>query len=488
MTSGTLTSSSEIHIGNGNGSAGNQPYAAFSMSGGTLNDASYLVVGFNNDRAVFNQSGGTVTIGSNIMTIGAGGTGSIGVANLSGGTFNSSSGTGGVIVGERGVGVLNVSGSANVTLAANGLFIGPTVSQTGWAGTVNLIGGTVFTNQVSRGAGTGSATLNFNGGTLKATGANATFLTGLDNAYVNANSTIDNGGFAITVGQALKAPTGDGLASGAGLSITGGSGYIDTPIVTITGGGGTGMTAVATVSGGVVTGITITNPGIGYTSVPTFTLVGGGGSGASVATGTAALTTNASGGVTFSGSSTTTLTGANTYTGTTRVSGGTLKLDYVTGGTISSSSLISLDSASGTKFQTSNTGAISLANNITFDIGTTTGTNGLFDATTATSLSYNGMNLTFNMAGTLAAGSYSYDVMDAASFTGSVGTFALSGAYSYSGASLTGTTVGNATFTFDSTTGVLSITAVPEPHQFALSIVGLLCVMVFIRRRNQQVE
>jgi hypothetical protein len=169
------------------------------------------------------------------------------------------------------------------------------------------------------------------------------------------------------------------------------------------------------------------------------------------------------------------------------VSGGTLKLDYVTGGTISSSSLISLDSASGTKFQTSNAGAITLANNITFDVGTTTGANGLFDvATLGTSLDYNGKNLTFNMLGTLAAGSYSYNVMDADSFTGSVGTFALSGAYSYSGASLTGTTIGNATFTFDAANGVLNITAVPEPHEFALAIVGLLGVLVFIRRRNQR--
>jgi hypothetical protein len=32
----------------------------------------------------------------------------------------------------------------------------------------------------------------------------------------------------------------------------------------------------------------------------------------------------------------------------------------------------------------------------------------------------------------------------------------------------------------------LTFTAVPEPHEFALSIVGLLGLMVFIRRRNLQ--
>jgi hypothetical protein len=45
--------------------------------------------------------------------------------------------------------------------------------------------------------------------------------------------------------------------------------------------------------------------------------------------------------------------------------------------------------------------------------------------------------------------------------------------------------VGNADTTI-SAFSLYSFTAVPEPHEFALAIVALLGVMVFIRRRNQQ--
>jgi len=100
------------------------------------------VVGFNNDRAVYNQSAGTTTISSNLMTIAAGGSGSIGVANISGGTFTSTFGlSSGIMVGERGAGTLNVSGTAAITVTTNaGLTIGPVASQTGWNGTLNLNG------------------------------------------------------------------------------------------------------------------------------------------------------------------------------------------------------------------------------------------------------------------------------------------------------------------------------------------------------------
>ncbi len=117
MSSGSITTTSEIHLGRGAGA-----FAAMSMSGGTVTSGSWMVVGFNNDRAIFNQTAGDVFVNSNRMTIGAGGTGSIGVYNLSGSaTFSALSGSGGMFVGENGVGVLNLSGSAAVNLATNGL-------------------------------------------------------------------------------------------------------------------------------------------------------------------------------------------------------------------------------------------------------------------------------------------------------------------------------------------------------------------------------
>ena len=78
-------------------------------------------------------------------------------------------------------------------------------------------------------------------GTLRANAANATFVQGLTNAYINAGgATIDSNGFDITVAQPLLAPAGSGvsdIALGAG-----GAGYVDSPLVTVTGG-------VATFSG-----------------------------------------------------------------------------------------------------------------------------------------------------------------------------------------------------------------------------------------------
>ena len=322
VSGGAVTSGGNTNIGDGK-----TAYGSLNVSAGSYTSGSWIVVGGNFDRGVLNQSGGTITVNSNRITIGAGNNSCIGVASLSGGTFTSAAGA---FVGENGIGTLNVSGTANVTLG-NTQFAGNAVSL---AGNVNLIGGTLSTNTITKGnsTATGVYRLNFNGGTLRAT-ASGTLMAdlALTSAYVNGNSTIDNNGFAITIAEPLLAPTGDGLAT---IPVTaGGSGYVDTPIVQITGGGGTGATAVANVSGGVVTGITITNPGIGYTSAPTIALLGGMGTGAT--TGTPTLAANVSGGMTFTGTGTTTLTGAGTFTGPIAVNAGKLGI----GGSYASSAV-----------------------------------------------------------------------------------------------------------------------------------------------------
>ena len=265
-------------------------------------------------------------------------------------------------------------------MASVGLKFGATGATAG-NGIVNLLGGTITTNQVQSSAT--SAIFNFNGGTLKAGNTPVTaFMTGLTNAYVySGGGTIDNGGSSITISQALLAPTGSGVSS-TGLLITGGSGYIDTPVVTLSGGAGTGATAVATVSGGVVSGITITNPGVGYTSVPTFTLTGGGGSGASVATGTAVIAANTSGGLTFQSAGTTTLSGANTYTGGTTLTSGTLQAGNV--------------AAFGTGGMTVNGGTLDLNTNA-ISVASLSGTGGIVTdngASGTTTLTVNGSTST----------------------------------------------------------------------------------------------
>ncbi|GAA5131942.1 autotransporter-associated beta strand repeat-containing protein [Luteolibacter yonseiensis] len=316
LTSGTLTVKRQLGLGTSSGG-----YGAYTQTGGTASVGGFLAIGLGTGTGVFNQSAGSYTNSAGAVTNGAG-TGSRGVMNLGGTAIYNQSGTGdtGIWLGENGNGTLNVSGSATLTMAAvnNGIQLGRFASG---SGTFNLNGGTVTTFSVNKGAGAG--TLNLNGGTLKAAAANAGFLTGLTSAFVNSNSTVDNNGFAVTIGQALLAPTGDGV-SATGLGVSGG-GFINTPLVTITGGGGSGATAVANIdASGNLTGITMTNPGVGYTSAPTFALVGGGSGNTGAITGTATLAANTSGGLTFTGTSagSTTLAGASTFAGDITISGG----------------------------------------------------------------------------------------------------------------------------------------------------------------------
>ncbi len=337
LNSGMLNSADQTYIGHGTGTVGS--YGEINQSGGIFVSRWFLVVGLNNDRSIYRQSGGAFFITNRFMTIGAGGTGSIGVADLSGGTFTAfdAAGDGGIYVAEAGVGTLNVRGTSQVsvtgTATGGGLRIGNGVAT---RGIVNLnTGGTITANRVSRGnqGAVSAAILNFNGGRLNARMNNATFLTNITSAFVHAGgATIDDGGFAVNVAQPLLAPTDLGVTSIAMTS--GGSNYIGAPIIQVAGGTGTNCTAVANMiddgSGNgtySVGSITITGPGT-YTVAPTTVNILLGGQNRTLAVAGAITTAaNTSGGLTKLGNGTTTFSGANTYTGLTTVSNGTLNVN-----------------------------------------------------------------------------------------------------------------------------------------------------------------
>ena len=381
--SATLNITGGANVTNYNLTIGGNATAAGAVfqSGGALtqaqaaNIADFRLGGVANGYGYYNLSGGTLTV--NEVGVGSDQTGAVGVMDISGGNYVSP----GYVTLSRGIGslgVLNVSGGT-MTLAGTGAnstigfmwngsgssagvmniynggsIIGPnnityvvnynpfSSASTTQSGIINLnSGGTLQIGGVANPApATGTTLFNFNGGTLKATLANANyFLNVVSAAYVfSGGATIDDNGTAITVAEPLLAPTAYGMS--AITLASGGSNYIGAPFIAISGGSGVGATANAQVnfSAGVITNIFITSPGSGYGSgdVLTVTFSGGGGTGATA--NLPALVANTSGGLTKTGSGTLTLSGANTFTGDTTVSNGTLALGV--GGSLASSNIV----------------------------------------------------------------------------------------------------------------------------------------------------
>jgi len=250
--------------------------ASFNVSNGVVNANRVIIAGISANNSTpgtgtVNQSGGTIN-SLQWFTVGSGGTsGGVGTYNMSGGVLNveNQQMEVGNFVGAAGT--VNMSGSSAINIwnnnfialgannnATSGTFVqnGGTVTFYSDAGTTtasgtgilylgkattstgvftyNLNGGTLTANQISRGGGTGN--FYFNGGTLKAAKATTTFMTGLSAALVSTNgATIDDGGFAITIGQALTHDSTLGAAADSGLTKNGSGSLTLTGVNTFTG-------------------------------------------------------------------------------------------------------------------------------------------------------------------------------------------------------------------------------------------------------------
>ena len=213
QTGGTLTAGGNFDgafvIG---GRTSTLAVGTYNLSGGVVNANTNVRIG-GAGAGTMNQTGGTFNSPS-FISIGrlAGATG---LWNVSAGTLNQSSSSRFLVVGESGAGTLAVSGSAQVLLS------GPLrIGYAGGAGTVNLSGGVIATQQVVRGSG--SATFNFNGGLLRATANSVTFMQGLNTANVQLGGAIfDTQTFAASIGQPLLHDPSLGSTTDGGLTKTG---------------------------------------------------------------------------------------------------------------------------------------------------------------------------------------------------------------------------------------------------------------------------
>jgi hypothetical protein len=381
---------------------------------------------------------------------------------------------------------MNTGSGLTAANALSGINLGQASQATNTATLTVSNGGVFATNYITKTGASAVGILNLNGGAVQATGtadANGLIQAAVTTFVYSGGGTIDNNGNSPSIKGVIAPATGNGVTSVAlGGTLTG---YIGAPVVKFSGGSGTGAAGYANFdpTTGTITGITITSPGSGYTSAPTITLLGGSatngkGAAAGAATATATIGAITSGGMTFKGSGTTTLTAANTYTGSTTISSGTLTLSS-TGSLASTTFSI----ASGATYDVSSQAYSLNGKAITLSLNATT-PGFINDGTQVLTLTSGALTLNF----TTATPGSSYNLYDSGSTSGDFSSIALSGNgftgnLSLSGSTWTGASNGYS-FSLDETTGILSLTAVPESHGFAIAIVGLLCAVVVIRRRR----
>ncbi len=303
-------------------------YSALLMSGGFLSVTAEFDMARDSLGAstYVGLSGGTISL-SGFSTVGREG---YGVLDISGGTVLRPVAAANRFYMNRSIGSfshLTVRGTGTLDIEDPLGFWFANSSGNGGSGVVNLLPGGTMTSRIGvfwNGAGMTFGYFNFNGGTLQASGASASWWpNGWTACYVYpGGATVDSQGNNITIGQPFLAPSGGGVTSVTGGT---GSGYLAPPVVNLSG-DGTGATAVAQLnSSGSITNILVTNPGVNYTTA-TAIFSGGGGTASGWTVNIGANT--ATGGFTKLGSGTLTMASAapNTYQGQTRIAAGTLAI------------------------------------------------------------------------------------------------------------------------------------------------------------------
>jgi autotransporter-associated beta strand protein len=171
---------------------------------GTGNFTGVAIADNVNATSTLNVKGGNLSFNADYPAwIGIKGTGYANVSNgtLTFGGTNDVKLGGDLQLGTTGNGTLTITGGqCQITNAIARLILG---EITGATGTLNLYGGTLLSAASILG-GAGSSAATFSGGTLKAGADNNNWITNLTSALVSTNGlTVDDGGFAVAINQAL---------------------------------------------------------------------------------------------------------------------------------------------------------------------------------------------------------------------------------------------------------------------------------------------
>lgn len=320
MSGGTLTATNRSFIGDGAASTG-----TMTMTGGTWNQnhTGVLFIGLRDGNGSLVMSGTSVLNDQSVVDTS---TSSTNKGNVHIGLTGTGSSSGSLSLGDSAVarvrylgvaeaanttGLLNISGSASLTLS-NQLTIG----QRG-AGTANLNGGTITLNSnhvYIGGFVGGDGTLNVNGGTLRSAVAG---VMRVHVAYSGTGSMTVNGGIleglnslqvAVLAGSSGTVQLNGGVVQAGGFTIGAGTANVNF----------NGGTVQATVNN--------TNYFSGLTASNSEIQAGGLTFDSNGRTVTASNSFDGGGGITKTGGGTLILSNVNTYSGTTTVSAGALQV------------------------------------------------------------------------------------------------------------------------------------------------------------------
>ena len=497
-TGTTTFSSGTLQLGNGGTTGSLSTSSALSFTGGTLafnrsnavqQGVDFSGTGITGTTAILTKVGtGTVTLtaANSIKTLNVNnatgafdiGSGNLTITNAGGSTIQSTTG-----------GTVNATGGGKIVLSQNSTTDGPDI------GTAN---GTTLTINASL---TGTSALESWSAT---SGNNATGVTVLTGANDYTGDTIIHGGVLSVSNVGNSASTTSNL--GQGTTIHFGTTTTSTGTLKYTGTGETsnriidlqGTTAGGTIdqSGSGLLKFTGTNTATGAGS-KTLTLQGstaGTGEIAGAIVDNSGTNTTS---VTKAGTGTWTLSGTNTYTGATTITGGTLKVGG--GASISTSSGVTINGSGATLAGAGTVSGIALTSGTIAPgdsgIGTLSGSSLNWTGTSGNNLVFDlsGVDNTsdrLSLSGAFTKGTGTTFAFDfSGGQVGQTYTLASFGSSTFSTGDFSIATAGyTGTFNLDTiTTNTLTftVTSVPEPNEVALSIVGLLGVLIFIRRRNQ---